>query len=144
MKYRRNRAYAREFGVLLADAVGYLPAQTIVTHLPTASKRIRQRGFDQAALIAESFAKQLQLSYAPLLYRTTQVDQIGKNRRERLAQMQSSFALHGSKTAVVGSTITLIDDVITTGASIEAAATMLRKNGAIHVDAAVVARHFLK
>jgi ComF family protein len=143
MKFQRSRAYARSFGELLAEAVGYVKPEVIVTHLPTASSRIRQRGFDQAALIAMSFAKQLHLRYQPLLTRHTQSDQIGKNRLERQKQMQQSFG-YNSRFNVAGQTVLLLDDVITTGASIEAAATVLRTHGAAHVDAAVVARHYLK
>lgn len=143
MKYERCRAAARECGALLAKIIGYLPPGTLITHLPTASQRVRQRGFDQAALIAESVASSLGCTYTPLLSRTTQVDQIGKNRIERQKQMRESFACYETD-KVTGKTILLIDDVITTGASIEAAASVLRKAGAVHVDAAVIARHYLK
>ena len=143
MKYERSRAAARECGALLAEVIGYIPHDVLITHLPTASQRIRQRGFDQAALIAESVASSLGCTYTPLLSRTTQVDQIGKNRIERQKQMRESFACYETD-KVTGKTILLIDDVITTGASIEAAASVLRRSGAAHVDAAVIARHYLK
>ncbi len=143
MKYGRCRAAARECGALLAKIIGYLPPGTLITHLPTASQRVRQRGFDQAALIAESLAKSLRCRYIPLLSRVSQVDQIGKNRIERQKQMQGSFACK-SQDQLQGKTVLLVDDVITTGASIEAAAYVLRKHGAAHVDVAVIARHYLK
>lgn len=140
MKFNRKRAYAREFGVLFDSMLPYLLPETIIMSAPTASSRIRQRGFDQALLIAESFAKKRQLQLRPLLYRATQVDQIGKNRQQRHKQMHDSLRLRKPEW-IKGKTILLIDDVLTTGATLEAAATLLRKNGAAHVDSAVIARH---
>lgn len=141
MKFGRKRAYARRFGVLLADRIPYLPDDTIVFPAPTASSRIRQRGFDQAVLIAQSLASARQLSISKDgLIRQSQVDQIGKHRSERIKQMKGCFALR-SPESVKGKNILLVDDVITTGATLESAAATLRQNGAKHVDAAIVARH---
>ena len=142
MKFQRRRAYARSFGVLLAQILPYLPEDTAVVPCPTASKRVRMRGFDQACLIAQSFAAERGLRYQPVLVRTTQVDQIGKRRSERLKQMAGSFRVRRPDT-IKGSSILLIDDVLTTGATLEAAAAVLRAAGAKHVDAAVVGRHLL-
>ena len=142
MKYHRKRAYARSFGRILSEHIPYLPDDTLVVPIPTASNRIRMRGFDQADLIAKQFAADKDLTFSPLLYRRTQVDQIGKNRDQRQQQIKQSIALH-AKADIAGRTILLIDDVLTTGASLEAAAQLLRKNGARHVDAAVVARHLI-
>lgn len=142
MKFQRRRAYAREFGVMLADTIPYLPEDTIVVSIPTASSRIRTRGYDQAALIAQSFARARNLQYLNALIRTSQVDQIGKNRSSRIKQMASATEL-STTVLVKGRSILLVDDVLTTGASIEAAAKLLRKNGAKHVDGVVVARHLL-
>ena len=142
MKYERKRAYAREFGELLSATLPFLPEDTIVMPVPTASKRIRARSYDQAVLIAESFSKHRGLSMNQSIIRTSQVDQIGKRRTERMKQMESSLSLK-NPTVVKGKNIILIDDVLTTGATLESAAGLLRENGAKHVDAAVVARHLL-
>jgi ComF family protein len=142
MKFQRKRAYAREFGTILAQALPYLHESTVVVSVPTASTRIRRRGYDQAALIAQSFARTRNLRYQNALVRTSQVDLIGKDRSSRLKQMASATELR-IQASFKGQSILLIDDVLTTGASIEAAARLLRKNGAQHVDAAVVARHML-
>jgi len=143
MKYARKRAYARSFGGLLNDALPYLPEHSLVVPIPTATTRIRQRGFDQAALIAGSFASLRGLKLSPVLYRTNQSDQIGKSRIERQKQMATSQALRNPE-SVQGRSILLVDDVLTTGASLESAARLLRKHGASHVDAAVVARNLLR
>lgn len=145
MKFNHKRSYARSFGNLLASSLPYLPESTIVVPVPTASTRIRKRGFDQAVLIARSFAKSRNLQYAEIIVRNSQKDQIGQRRSQRFKQMEESFKLLNSKIKLIdGCSVILIDDVITTGATIEAAASLLRKYGAKHVDAAVVARHLLQ
>ncbi len=142
MKFKRRRSYAREFGVVLAETVPFLPKNTLVVPIPTASGRVRKRGFDQAKLIAKVFAKNRSLPYADILIRTSQADQIGKRRNERIAQMKHSFGVVRPG-CLLGVSVLLIDDVLTTGATVEAAAALVRKHGARHVDVAVVARHLL-
>ena len=141
-KFSRKRGYARKLGEYLADSLPYLPENTIVVSAPTASARVRRRGFDHAQLIAQSFANQRHLAYKNILIRRSQDDQIGKRRLERIKQMQNSISIKNSAD-IKGKTILLIDDVITTGATVEAAATILRSQGASHVDVAVISRHLL-
>ena len=57
--------------------------------------------------------------------------------------MRNSFELKEGLN-IKGKSILLVDDVLTTGATLESAATILRANGATHVDAVVIARHVLK
>jgi ComF family protein len=142
LKFQRRRAYGREFGVLMAETLPFLPEDTLVISVPTASKRIRVRGYDQAALIARAFAAERNLTYINALIRTSQVDQIGKDRASRIKQMRSSIGINTTY-PLKGRTVLLVDDVLTTGASVEASARLLRASGAKHVDAVVVARHLL-
>ena len=140
MKFHRKRAYARRFGELFAGTVPYLADDTLVIPAPTASRRIRQRSFDQAVIIARSFAAHRSLKALPrLLQRRNQDDQIGKRRADRIHQMKDSFVVSNSR-AICGKSILLVDDVVTTGATLESAAAILRKHGAKHVDAVVIAR----
>ena len=139
-KYQHKRAYAREFGAHLASVLPYLPEHTLVVPVPTATRRIRRRGYDQAYLIAAQFARSRGFQLLPVLRKITQADQIGKQRGERFRQMQKSLSM-APGASVKGTHILLIDDVLTTGATLEAAAQLLRSAGARHVDAAVIARH---
>lgn len=144
MKFHRKRAYARKFGNILADTLPYLDKDTIVIPAPTASRRIRQRSFDQAVLIARSLGVARNLSVVSgALVRQSQADQIGKHRTERIKQMKGCFIVR-NKALLSNKSVLLVDDVITTGATLEAAAEALRLCGARHVDAVVVARHIYK
>lgn len=69
-------------------------------------------------------------------------DQIGKRRSERFKQVQSSLTAKPN-ISLDGKSVLLVDDVLTTGATLEAAAAVLRRAGARHVDALVLARHLL-
>lgn len=141
IKLGRGRAAARGLGRACAQALPYMHSDTCVAAIPTAPKRVRRRGFDHSVLIARTLAESKDMPMRTLLGRRSNVDQIGKRRRERIAQMQTVFQ---ASEPVKGKTILLVDDIITTGATIEAAARCLRDAGARHVDAVVVARHLLK
>ena len=143
MKLGRKRAVARQVGRYLADILPYIDRTTIVVPVLTAPKRVRRRGFDHAELIAQHLADEKALTYLNILRRINSSDQIGKRRSERIAQMRNSFELKESLN-IKGKSILLVDDVLTTGATLESAASLLRSKGAAHVDAVVIARHVLK
>lgn len=142
MKFGRQRSHAKLFGNYLAQTLPFLSEETVVVSIPTSAKRVRMRGFDQAKLIAQTFAQKRGLNYMNLLQRTSNVDLIGKSRLERRKVMAKSISV-SEHSILQGSSVILIDDVLTTGATLEAAAGILRQVGAKHVDAAVVARKLL-
>ncbi len=115
------------------------PAGAIITHVPTATSRVRQRGYDQAYLIARQLARRTGLSYQPLMLRLGHAQQHGATRRQRLAQLQGAFRVPHPD-AVLGAHIVLVDDVITTGKTLEAAAASLKAAGARRVEALVFAQ----
>lgn len=129
LKFGRAKAAAAVIAQQMAGALPYLPVETIVTHIPTATSRRRQRGYDQAELIARQLAAMCNLQHVTLLVRHGHARQVGANRKVRLSQMQSVF--RAQKVAVLqGKTVLVIDDVMTTGATLEAAASTLRQAGA--------------
>lgn len=138
-KYQRKRAGARLMGRYLADTLPYVPESTVVTHVPTAPLRVRRRGYDQAEIIAKSFARARGLPYKKLLKRIGKQELIGKRRAERIDSMKNAFSATSVK-HIKNADILIIDDVLTTGASLESAASVLRRAGASHVDAAVICR----
>lgn len=144
IKLGRKRQGARQIGEYLADLLPYLPESTLIVPVPTAPHRVRRRGFDQAVVLAKHFAKARGLAYVELLRRVSSADQIGKRRSERIKQMQYSFALKSGIKSSHGSSVVLVDDVLTTGATLESAARLLRGAGVAHVDAVVIARHLPK
>ncbi|HSX32556.1 MAG TPA: phosphoribosyltransferase family protein [Candidatus Saccharimonadales bacterium] len=110
----------------------------LVVHVPTASTRIRARGYDQAQRIAREVARQLGVPYLPMLVREGAQRQLGQSRKTRQQQMRSAFrVIH--RASLQGKHVLLIDDVLTTGATCEAAATVLKDAGAARVSAAVFA-----
>jgi ComF family protein len=139
MKYERQRAaYAPIAQALYAKLAEQLPPTVLVTHIPTAPQRVRRRGYDQAELIAKALANKLNLAYAPLLSRQGQQRQVGERRQVRLQQMSTAFRTKNAH-LVPQSHILLVDDVITTGATLEAAADVLHQAGAKRISAAVFA-----
>jgi ComF family protein len=110
----------------------------LIMHIPTATSRIRMRGYDQAALVAAHFAQISESHHTPLLRRHGQQRQLGKGRSERLQQMQHRFYL-ACPILVEGKDIILIDDVVTTGATMDVAAFMLKQAGAQRVYGLVFA-----
>lgn len=110
---------------------------TVITHVPTANQRIRMRGYDQAQLIARHLARDLDSDYIPLLLRVGTARQVGKKRQQRLLQAPTFLPSHSA--TIKNKHVLLIDDVITTGATLEAAAKVLRQAGAKRVSAVVFA-----
>ena len=115
------------------------PLGAIIVPLPTATSRVRQRGYDQAALLAKAYARATATTYLPCLARSGQQHQRGANRHDRLQQLAQAYRLK-QRTNIRGARVILIDDVATTGASLQAAAQALLATGAKSVDAMVFAQ----
>jgi competence protein ComFC len=139
LKFERASAAAATIAELLAEKLPLLPANIIVTHVPTAQSRIRARGYDQAQLIAKALAKRRNWHYTPLLNRSGSFRQVGASRKQRLKQLEHAYTAQKSS-SIHGSHILLIDDVLTTGSTVEAATSVLKAAGAKTIDAAVFAQ----
>lgn len=138
-KFERKRAAAGPIACLMAERLPYLPRGTIVTHVPTATRRVRQRGYDPAELIAKALAAELGLRHHTLLLRLTQTRQVGAKRAKRIEQMERAFLALPSE-PLGRAAVLLVDDLTTTGATLESAAKCLRLAGAKTVSAAVFAQ----
>ncbi len=129
LKYRNRRQVARHLAGLVVNAVvvnGDHRDLDVVTWAPTSPARRRSRGFDQGELVARHVARQLGVPCRRLLVRSgPSAAQTGRSRVERL---------HGpefvARPGLDGRRVIVVDDVVTTGATMRAAAAALRHAGA--------------
>lgn len=140
LKYGHQLALAKWFGQGLAAALSGTAAELIVP-LPLHPQRLAERGFNQAMEIARQLEKALALPVdRKTLVRTRitppQAEQPFKARR---ANVRGAFECRGD---LSGKRILLIDDVLTTGATADECARVLKGHGAARVEVAVVARAF--
>lgn len=135
LKYRNHRAALPGLARAMASLVPDPGAIGVVTWAPTTAPRRRQRGFDQAELLARATARHLRRPCRRLLVRLPGLAQTGRPLAERRGspQFRARFQLSGSSVLVV-------DDVITSGATVAAAALTLRRAGATSVAALAAAR----
>lgn len=137
LKFDLRRQAAVPMAVMLNEAIHDELDNVVVCPVPTAPSRIRQRGFDHAALLAKHLAIQHQSEYQRLLTRTSSRRQVGASRASRIRQMVNEFIV---KKTEIPDRVLLVDDVMTTGATLAAASRALRAAGAQEVYAAVFAR----
>ena len=112
----------------------------LVVPMPLARERLAERGYNQALLLARHLAPDK--TDATLLLRTRHTAaQSALTRAERLRNVQGAFAVEPLRAHELrGRRVVLVDDVMTTGASLRAAASALRLAGAAHITALVFAR----
>lgn len=113
----------------------------IVTHVPVHADRAKQRGYDQAELIAKAASIALGMPHVRLLKRQRATTaQFDLDRRRRATNVKGAFVVDRRAPPVVGRWILLVDDVTTTGATLAACAEALCDAGALGVSAITVAR----
>ena len=142
-KFRDEVGWALPFATLLRSTPWVEPAlehSDLVLPMPLAAGRLRERGFNQALELARRLAPSR--TDATLLLRTRDTTaQHDLPRAERLRNLRGAFALEPLRAdAVRNRRIVLVDDVMTSGASVFAAAEVLRAGGAAHITAVVLAR----
>jgi ComF family protein len=115
-----------------------LDGSAMLVPVPTASSRARGRGYDQAKLLGRELSRQTKLPYIDCLRRVGQTHQVGASRRQRQAQLQGAFRV--SRASLAGQAVILVDDVLTTGSTLEAAAEALKRAGARDINAIVFAQ----
>ena len=138
LKFHHARAAVDPMAKLIANRLLFDESSVLVP-IPTATSRVRQRGYDQAELLCRAVSRQTTLPYRMLLQRHGQSRQVGTTKAERLEHLASAFRVPATQT-VAGKHIVLIDDVLTTGATLESAARVLKRAGAKRVDAIVFAQ----
>lgn len=134
-----ERRLAPEFGGMLATALApWAGWGECVVPVPASCAAVRRRGYDHAHDVAASLAGALELPLVRALDHVHARDQRGLSRAQRGAN--AAGALAPARGVAPPATVILFDDVFTTGATLDAAATVLLGMGAQEVRAAVLAR----
>ena len=141
-KYNGGTALTPFFARRMADAWLRTAAETpdLITPVPLHWMRRFQRGYNQAGLLATRIGRHLQIPVHTVLTRTKrtrQQAQLDMNRRRQ--NVEKGFKPR-TQEKIAGARILLVDDVFTTGATLAAAATALKKGGAERVSVLTLAR----
>ena len=137
LKYGRRPTIARRLGVLMRGSSGDVTSGVdLAVPVPLHRRRRRERGFNQA----EELARHLGLPWADVLRRTRATpSQTDLPAGRRHGNVRDAFAMR-RRASVAGRRVLLVDDVCTTGATLEACARVLREAGASDVRALTAAR----
>ena len=140
LKFHRDFAAGRVLAQCMLDSLAVLPRPDALLPIPLHRKRLRERGSDQALELAAPLARALQLPLiSDALHRnkiTTAQSRLDAEARQR--NLRHAFIV--ADKVNLPQHVVLIDDVMTTGATLHAAAHTLRKAGVTRVDAWVCAR----
>lgn len=136
-KYKSNISAS---GFMSKGMSGALPIYDfVVTSVPSATDRVRKRGFDHTSRLAKEVANINRLPYQKLIYREGSTRQVGANKKDRFIQVRDVY--HPVDiSSIKGKDILVVDDVLTTGATISSAARALKRAGAKNVFGLVFAK----
>jgi ComF family protein len=135
---RGRRDVGAALGELFAERLGgHVPAGVVLVPVPTVAARRRERAFDQSAVLAQALAVPGGIPVLGALRQTSRDAQRGRSRAARL-RARGRFACT-APSLVAGTRIVLVDDVMTTGATLRDCAATLECSGAIVRSAYVVA-----
>lgn len=142
-KFSGNRGYAALYGRLTAQCIGdHLAGEyDLISWVPLSKKRARERGYDQAGLLARAVASALGFTVTETLrkVRHTKAQSGVEGEAERRANVLGAYEVLDPE-RIADKRILLLDDVITTGATISECARVLRTAGAQRVVCATLAR----
>ncbi len=142
-KFQADPSLGRTLAHLMRHAPWIEPAldsANLVLPMPLTPTRLRERGFNQALELARHLTPNKTHAHT-LLRRGESAHQVGASRQERLEHVRDAFwVAHERLPAVRGQRVVMVDDVMTTGASLYEAARALRAAGATHITGVVLAR----
>lgn len=141
----KGRVLTDLLGSHIRQVYGENDLPDLLLPVPLHPRRIRQRGFNQALEISRLLARALSLPLQPEMARRTRPteQQAGLSARARRSNLRGAFKIDGDLFAAPGPLIALVDDVVTTGTTVTALATALRKAGAREVHVWALARTLL-
>ncbi len=140
LKYRNKKSLAQRLGRMMAEAVERSPELDAVIPVPLHSARRRERGYNQSELLSAEVGQNLGL---PVLKNALKrikntPSQTGLDREQRIQNVKGAFRARDSST-ILGKRVLLVDDVTTTGATLEACGEALALAGAGKISAVVAA-----
>jgi ComF family protein len=142
-KFQEQPGLARALALLMRSTPWVEPALESADHvlpMPLSRERLQSRGFNQALVLAHQLAPEKTDKNLLLRVKETPPQRTLK-RAERLTSVNDAFAIEPLRASQVkGLKLVLVDDVMTSGASLFAAARVLRAAGAAHITGLVIAR----
>ena len=145
LKFGGRKSLVRTFSAMMQSRISCLScaAQGVdeMTAVPLGKSRERERGYNQSLLLARSLAPILGLKAPVTLLRKTRTTppQVGLDREERLLNVRNTFEIEKGA-QVEGKVVLLVDDVMTTGATVSECARVLSKAGASEIRVLAAAR----
>ena len=139
LKLEQKRTASRQMALAMKNALPYFADPPVITYVPTAPSHRRERGFDHAELLAKELARLMGCNYISSLQRLSAVQQRGATRQQRKTQLKGVFKDINTSLWQYKHLL-LVDDVVTTGSTLEECTAVLVKAGAANVDAAVFCR----
>jgi ComF family protein len=136
-KFENVMAAHVPLAALLSAVIGMLPSSVVLVPIPTIPAHIRRRGYDHAVLLAKQLAKVQSVKMKRILQRASYTEQRGGTKVQRHAMAREAFKV---RTLLNGGVYLLVDDVVTTGATLQSAARILLDAGADEVWVCAVAK----
>lgn len=143
LKYQRKPYVAASCAALMLPVAKGLPTPDLVMAVPLSSKRLRQRRYNQATLLARHIATALAVPLLNDVVERAHADtpQVGLGAAARWENVHRQFSVPDCKRALIeGKHLLIIDDVVTTGATLQALGQTLKKSGAKTVRALTLAQ----
>jgi ComF family protein len=138
LKYESIRALARPIAEIMDGVLPCFPDDTVVVPVPTIGRHVRERGLDHASIVARELAKIRGWECKKLVRRVTSTVQVGASAERRRRQAKKAYELAGEVDAQRNYLV--LDDVCTTGASLEEVCRLLKRGGAKNVSVVVLAK----
>jgi ComF family protein len=144
LKYNSETHLASPLGGLLSRYARTLlphPEEFVTVPVPLHKHRLRERGFNQGLLLAKVVASELgtPLDYLSLIRKRDTPSQTGLGRKQRRSNVANAFSVT-SAAIFKGTRVLLVDDVLTTGYTLNECARTLKKSGALKVICLALAR----
>lgn len=128
LKYNQRKYYAKFIARMMTEDMSIFEKIDVITFVPISSKRKKERGFNQAEEIAKEISKIVGIETIELLEKVKDnKTQAGLSQKERLENLKGTFAIKaGLEDKIKGKNILIIDDVFTTGATLNECSIVLK------------------